>query len=116
MPIDGTDIPRSIPAIGRPLQFSIDIVIEELSSPINDVAKATVSYIRSISSDTRFEKDLVTWLTEERRERHRERVNQTRSIIQYTIEDMVMARVQVQSKVATGIVGFFLSNQEDHTK
>lgn len=90
IPFDGTDIPRSIPAIGRPLKSPMNIAIAELPSPINDATKATVSYIRSIRSDARFAKDLVTWLTEDQHERPRERVNQTHTIIQYNIEGMDM--------------------------
>ena len=42
MPIDGTDIVRSIPAIGRPLRFPMDIVIAALPTPVHDAAQATV--------------------------------------------------------------------------
>ena len=42
MPIDGTDICRSIPVIGRPLRFPMDIFLSELPAPINDAARATV--------------------------------------------------------------------------
>ena len=77
MPIDGTDIVRSIPAIGRPLRFPMDIVIADLPIPINDAAQATVRYLQDISSDSRFDRDLDMWLTEERREHHREHINTT---------------------------------------
>ena len=105
MLIGGTDIPRSVPTIGRPLRFPMDIAIAELPPPIVDAAKATVSYICNISHDARFSKELVTWLTEERREQHRERVNQGKSPIPYHVGDMVMACVQVQSKAAKDTVG-----------
>lgn len=45
IPIDGTDIIHSIPAIGRPLRFSMDVAIAAMPDPINDTAKATTSYI-----------------------------------------------------------------------
>lgn len=54
MPIDGTDIIRSIPAIGRPLRFSMDVALATLPAPITDSAKATVSYLCHISKDVRF--------------------------------------------------------------
>lgn len=41
---------------------------------------------------------------EERRERHRERVNVSKKIIEYKIDDMVMDRVQVKSSSTTGVV------------
>ena len=93
MPVDGKDIIRNIPAIGRPLRFPIDIILSCLPVPIDDDGKATVSYIRKINKDARFTSKLVMWLVEERRERHRERVNQNRNIIVYKVNDMVMARV-----------------------
>ena len=67
MPIDGTDIISSVPAIERPLKFPMDVALAALPTPINDVAKAMISYIRLISKDARFAQELVTWLVEERR-------------------------------------------------
>ena len=64
IPIDGTDIIRSIPEIGRPLRFPMDIYLANLPTTECDAAQATISYIRQISSDTRFAKELVTWLIE----------------------------------------------------
>ena len=81
------------------------IVLFELPEPIDDVGQATVRYIRNIASDTRFAKDIVLWLTEERRERHRERINDSRCVITYEVGDMIMARVQVNSNAKTGVVG-----------
>ena len=49
----------------------------------------------------------MTWLTEEQREQHQERLNQTRASVVFEPGDMVMARVQVQSKASTGAVGKF---------
>ena len=77
MSIDGTDIIRSIPTIGRPLHFPMDVAMAELPMPVNDAAKATVSYLRQIGKDSKFSQELVTWLIEERRERYRERINQS---------------------------------------
>ena len=83
----------------------MDIAMAELPLHINDSAKATVSYLRQISNDSRFAKDIVTWLIEDRRERHRERVNQTKNPILYKVNDMVMARVEVQSSAKNEVVG-----------
>ena len=46
MPMDGTDIVRSLPAIGRPLRFPMDIVITALPTPIHDAAQTTVRYLQ----------------------------------------------------------------------
>lgn len=104
MPIDSTDIVRSIPAIGRPLRFQMELSIAALPTPINNAARATVRCLQGISSDSRFACDLVMWLTEERRERHRECLNTSKQFIQYNIGDMVMARVQVKSDNKTSTV------------
>jgi len=105
MPVDGTYIIRSIPTIGRPLRFPMNITLSSLPVPIDDAGKSTVSYIRQINKDARLASELVMCLTEERREHHRERVNQNRNIIVYKVNDMVMVRVQVQSDKAAGVVG-----------
>ena len=48
MPIDGTDIIRSIPDIGRPLKFPMDIVLTALPTPEYDAAEAIINYITTI--------------------------------------------------------------------
>jgi len=105
MPVDGTDIVRSIPGIGRPFKFPMDIVLASLTQPIDDARHATVIYIRNIAHDNRFAKDIVLWLMEVQRERHCERVNDSRCIITYDIGDTVMVCVQVNSNAKTGVVG-----------
>ena len=105
MPVDGTDIIRSIPAIGRPFRFPMDVAIAPFPPLITDAANSTVQYIRSISKDAFFARELTTWLAEERRQRHRERANSTKSAIKYNVGDMVMARVQVKSSAAQDKVG-----------
>ena len=83
----------------------MDVTLPALPTHITDAAKATVSYLHQISKGARFAQELITWLVEERRERHRERVNIGKNSITYKVDDMVMARVQVQSSSATGVVG-----------
>ena len=71
----------------------MDVSLAELPAPIDDAGAACVRYIRSIIKDARFSREIITWLTEERRERNRKRVNQSRNAITYEVGDMVMARV-----------------------
>ena len=66
--VDSTDIGRSISAVGIPLKFLIDIALDELPEPIDDAGQTTIQYICSIAHDTRFFKDIVLWIIEERRE------------------------------------------------
>ena len=105
MSIDGTDKIRSIPAIGRSLKFPMDVALSELPTPVGDAAQATVSCIRQIERDARFAKELIMWLVEERQQRHRERINDTKKLVQYKVNDMVMTRVQVNNSAAQGVVG-----------
>lgn len=85
MPVDGIDIERSISTIGRPLRFPMDVALAELPQSVNDSDRATVSYIRNITRDARFAKDIVIWLTEERRERHHKHINSSRCVINGTL-------------------------------
>ena len=91
MLVDSTDICRSIPAVGRPLRFPIDIIIAKLPSSINNAARTTVQYLQNIISDSQFARDLVMWLTNNRWEWRREHLNTSRYIIHYEVLDMVMA-------------------------
>ena len=81
MPIDGTDSVRSISTIGQPLRFPTDTTLTTLPIPDCDTAHATISYIRQVSSDTRFAKKLVPWLIEEHQQRHHEQLNSTKAIV-----------------------------------
>ena len=45
MSAKGIDIPQSIPTIGHPLKFLMDVALASLPEPINEPAKAVVSYI-----------------------------------------------------------------------
>ena len=105
MPIDGTNIKQSIPVIVQSLRFPIDIALINLPTPECDSARTTVSYIRQINSDARFAKELVTWLIEEHHQRHYERLNSTKIVVQYEHNDMVMVHVQIKSFKETGTVG-----------
>ena len=53
-PIDGTEIIRSIPAIGRELKFSMDIHIAKIPTVIDSASKSVVTYLRHIQNDVQF--------------------------------------------------------------
>ena len=59
----------------------MDVALSELPIPVGDTAQATVSYIRQIGKDDRFAKELVMWLVEERRQLHRELINDTKKLV-----------------------------------
>jgi len=99
--IDGTDIIRSIP---RALKFPLDIVESAIPTLTDDPRAAVIRYMQYLGNDVRFSRSLLQWLIHDRRERHRERVNETRKNITYKAGDVVMGRVAVMSKASTGKV------------
>jgi hypothetical protein len=103
-PIDGTDIIRSVPAVGRPFRFPFDLSFSGTPSPSISQAQDVHSFLRLSSSTTQFAERVLRLLTEDRRAAHRARINDTRRVVTYSIGDLVMARVQVQSNASTGTV------------
>ena len=89
--IDGTDIIRSIPAIGRPLRFPMDIALASLPMPVDDAAKAVISYIRQVSADSRLAKQIVMWLTLDLNEKTDLKILRDGSIIQVFIDRKYLA-------------------------
>ena len=89
-PIDGTDILRSVPAIGRELKFLIDIHESNLPVPTSNVTASVVDYIRYLGRDVSYARDLIAWLLRNRRTAYRERTNAKRSPIVYKVGDIVM--------------------------
>ena len=102
--IDGTDIVRSIPAIGRELKYPLDILESEIPQQVDDNSAAIVSYMQYLSNDVTFSRELLQWIVHDSRERHRERVNEKRAAIAYQPGDIVMGRVAVMSKAKEGKV------------
>ena len=103
-PIDGTDILRSVPAIGRELRFPLDIHESEMPSPITDVTRSVVDYIQYLGRDVSYARGLLSWLVADRREAHRERANSKKKPIVYRVGDIVMGRVAVQSSREKGVI------------
>ena len=103
-PIDGTDIVRSVPAIGRVLRFPLDIHESELPQPITDVTRSVTEYVRYLGRDVNYARELLSWLVADRREAHRERTNLKRKPIVYRVGDIVMGRVAVQSSREKGVI------------
>ena len=101
--IDGTEIVRSLPAIGRILHFPIDIHEDDTLKPIHDVTPTVVDYIRHLGRDVPFSRELLAWMVTDRREAHRERVNDKRKPVEYKVGDIVMGRVSVQSSKDKGV-------------
>jgi hypothetical protein len=103
-PIDGTDIIRSVPAVGCPFRFPFNLSFGSIPVPTTSQAQDAHSFLRLSSSHSQFAKQVLWLLTEDCRAAHRARINDIRHAVTYAIGDLVMARVQVQSNASTGTV------------
>ena len=103
-PIDGTDIIRSVPAIGRELKFPLDINLVKLPTVIDNASESVATYLRSIGNNVSFARDLLAWLLDDKRANHRERANERRRLVSYKEGDVVMVRTVIHSNKAKGIV------------
>jgi hypothetical protein len=104
-PIDGTDIIRSIPAVGRPFRFPLDLTVTNIDlTPVLNQATAVSSYLKNIASNAAFSLQIIQLLTQDRRTARSEHVNESRNQIIYNTDDLVLAQVQVTSQASIGVV------------
>ena len=103
-PIDDTDIPRSVAAVGRHFKFPMDVKLS--SSPkLNSIDQSALyKYLRDVSNDSAFATSVLQVLIEERRKLHRERWNSDHTVTPFEVGDVVKAHVQVQSNSNSGVV------------
>ena len=71
-PIDGTDIIRSIPAIGRELRFHLDISLTSLPKLTENQANSVDEYLRLVDKDRIFSTKILKIPIEDRRITHRD--------------------------------------------
>jgi len=109
-PIDGTDIIRSVAAVGRPFRFPVDTQLSAIDSaaitPVsscNDLSSLH-EYLRLGQSQSQFAVQILQLLTEERRITQSERVNEQRHPQPFQVGDTVTVRVQVHSNASTDTV------------
>ena len=98
--IDGTDIVRSVVAVGREFKFPLDITLHEAPVPVDGNVSAVHSFLRLAQANSQFAMNILQLLTEERRSYHRERANESRNQRLFELGDLVMVRVAVQSQLA----------------
>jgi hypothetical protein len=102
-PIDGTDVVRSVPAMGREFKFPFDLALEAASPavlPLADPGTSVLSYIQQTAAHVDFARQVVALVVADRRQAHRDRVNDGRSAPRFAPGDLVLVRVQVQSDAA----------------
>ena len=104
-PIDGTDIIRSIPAIGRELRFPLDISLTALPKLTDNRANSVVEYLRLTDKDRIFSTEILKILIEDRRTAHRDRINNNCNVVTLLHGDVVMARREVMNDKAKNKVG-----------
>jgi len=103
-PIDNTDVTRSMAAVGREFQFPFDLEINPTPT-FNDTQNSTLyEYLRAMSNDGPFATSVVATLFEERREAHRNRLNDYKVQQRFKLGDAVTARIQVHSNAESGQV------------
>jgi hypothetical protein len=99
-PIDGTDVVRSVPAMGREFRFPFDLATDPAATnplPLSDPSASVLRYITQTSAHVDFAQKVVALVIADRREAHRDRVNAGRTGPNFAIGDLVLVRVQVQS-------------------
>jgi hypothetical protein len=103
-PIDGTDIICSIPVVGWPFRFPFDISLSQMPTLTTNQAADVRAFLRLGAPTALFAKQVLCLLTKDRRAAHRARINDDQNPIIFEIGDLVMARVQVNSYAAAGVV------------
>ena len=99
VPIGGTDILRSIPAIGRELKFPLDINLNAMPKLFQNNTNTTIEYIKLTESSRSFSSSILKILIEDRRIAHAERINNYRNLVVLHAGDIVMARTAIQSDI-----------------
>ena len=96
-PIDGTDILRSIPVIGRELRFPIDINLSDLPKLVYNSDQAALDCLKLTDSSCHFSSLILKILIKDRRTSHAERIKNNRNIVVLEPGDIGMARTAIQS-------------------
>ena len=99
-PIDGTDILRIIPAIGRELHFPFDIYLNAAPKLIQNNSQAVLDYLKLTDANRHFSSSILKILIEDRRIAHAERINNSKNLVVLHTGNIVMARAAIQSNLA----------------
>ena len=87
-PIDGTDILRSIPAIGRELKFPLYINLNAMPKLVQNNANAVLEYLKLTDSYRSFSSSILKVLIEDRRIAHAERINNSHNHVVLHVDDI----------------------------
>jgi len=101
-PIDGTDIPRSVVAMGREFPFPIDLSNAELRDGTAE-GQSSLEHFEAASPLLYRQRELLNILNDERRQRHIDLRNEGITARLFDVGDLVVVRKQVQSNKEKGI-------------
>ena len=101
-PIDGTDIPRSVVAIGRDFPFPIDLSPAMARGVVREGQQA-LDYCDAASPLLYKQRQILKLVNEERRLRHAELRNDGIKERCFEVGDLVIIRKQVKSNAALGV-------------
>ena len=104
-PIDDTDVPRILAAIGRKFRFPLDVDLSPTPTLNSETNNNLFSYLRDVSTDSKFALSVLQILLDERRTNMSEKHNSGKTDCELRVGDVVKYRVQTQSIVKRGIVG-----------
>ena len=102
-PVDGTNITRSLAAIGREFPFPIEL---REDAPIQSVSQNTTEVV--LERTEAFlpllckQQDIFKALLEDQRKHHRKLVNKNCTEQKFEVDDLVVVKVQVQSNKDRG--------------
>ena len=94
-PIDGTDIFRIIPTIGRELHFPLDINLSALPKFDHNSGQSDLDYLKLTDSSCHISSSILKILIEDRLIAHAERINNNRNVLFLESGDIVMARTAI---------------------
>lgn len=64
-PIDNTDVPRSLPAVGREFGFLLDIDLRPIPNMNDQTNTELYNYLRNVSSQSKFAEEVIKILAED---------------------------------------------------
>ena len=100
MPIDSTDIIRSVPVICRVLHFPLNINLNAVPKLIQNNAQDTLDYLNFTNSLRHFSFSILKTLIEDRRTAHDKRIHYTKNLVLLKAVDIIMARTAIQSNLS----------------
>ena len=102
LPVDGTDIIRSSAAKARTFHFPLDVQSEDEVARIPQQGEATIQHVETMFPLWFWQKKRLKLLIDERRTKHRDMANKSKTKRTFQPGDLVLVRKQVTSKAVEG--------------